>query len=95
MAKLRRMQSGRRSEKLDRQIKQLELRLEELEADEGAAPIEIPRTPRTAPEQVRRKPLPDHLPREIQTHWPESRETCTVCGAPMKQLGEDVAEQLE
>nr|WP_260441546.1 hypothetical protein [Burkholderia sp. Bp8991] len=89
------MQSGRRSEKLDRQIKQLELRLEELEADEGAAPIEIPRTPRTAPEQVRRKPLPDHLPREIQTHWPESRETCTVCGAPMKQLGEDVAEQLE
>ncbi|MCA8016730.1 hypothetical protein [Burkholderia vietnamiensis] len=59
------------------------------------APIEIPRTPRTAPEQVRRKPLPDHLPREIQTHWPESRETCTVCGAPMKQLGEDVAEQLE
>ncbi|MDR8051552.1 IS66 family transposase [Burkholderia cenocepacia] len=95
IAKLRRMQFGRRSEKLDRQIEQLELRLEELEADEGAAPIEIPRTPRTAPEQVQRKPLPDHLPREIQIHWPESRETCTACGAPMKQLGEDVAEQLE
>lgn len=95
IAKLRRMQFGRRSEKLDRQIEQLELRLEELEADEGAAPIEIPRTPRTAPEQVQRKPLPDHLPREIQTHWPESRETCTACGAPLKQLGEDVAEQLE
>lgn len=58
IAKLRRMQFGRRSEKLDRQIEQLELRLEELEADEGAAPIEIPRTPRTAPEQVQRKPLP-------------------------------------
>ncbi|KWF15207.1 transposase [Burkholderia ubonensis] len=95
IAKLRRMQFGRRSEKLDRQIEQLELRLEELEADEGAAPIEIPRTPRTAPEQVQRKPLPDHLPREIQNHWPESRETCAACGAPMKQLGEDVAEQLE
>jgi len=36
IAKLRRMQFGRRSEKLDRQIEQLELRLEELEADEGA-----------------------------------------------------------
>jgi len=95
IAKLRRMQFGRRSEKLDRQIEQLELRLEELEADEGAAPIEIPRTPRTAPEQVQRKPLPAHLPREIQTHWPESRDTCTACGAPMKQLGEDVSEQLE
>jgi len=95
IAKLRRMQFGRRSEKLDRQIEQLELRLEELEADEGAAPIEIHWTPRTAPEQVQRKPLPEHLPREIQTHWPESRDTCTACGAPMKQLGEDVSEQLE
>ena len=35
-AKLRRMQFGRKSEKLDRQIEQLELRLEELQADEGA-----------------------------------------------------------
>jgi transposase len=95
IAKLRRMQFGRKSEKLDRQIEQLELRLEELEADEGAAPIEIPKTPRTAPEQVQRKPLPEHLPREIQTHLPASGETCTECGATMKLLGEDVSEQLE
>lgn len=89
------MQFGRSSEKLDRQIEQLELRLEELEADEGAAPIEIPKTPRTAPEQAPRKPLPEHLPREILTYWPESGETCAACGGPMKQLGEDVCEQLE
>ncbi|CAJ0783648.1 IS66 family transposase [Ralstonia chuxiongensis] len=95
IAKLRRMQFGRSSEKLDRQIEQLELRLEELEADEGAAPIEIAKTPRTALEQAPRKPLPEHLPREILTHWPESGETCTACGNPMKQLGEDVSEQLE
>ncbi|MEZ0190466.1 IS66 family transposase [Ralstonia solanacearum] len=95
IAKLRRMQFGRSSEKLDRQIEQLELRLEELEADEGAAPIEIAKTPRTAPEQAPRKPLPEHLPREILTHWPESGEACTACGSPMKQLGEDVSEQLE
>lgn len=37
IAKLRRMQFGRRSEKLDRQIEQIELRLEDLQADEGAA----------------------------------------------------------
>ncbi|CAJ4539796.1 transposase [Burkholderia pseudomallei] len=72
------MQFGRSSEKLDRQIEQLELRLEELEADEGAAPIEIPKTPRTAPEQAPRKPLPEHLPREILTYWPESGETCAA-----------------
>jgi transposase len=95
IAKLRRMQFGRKSEKLDRQIEQLELRLEELEADEGAAPIEIPKTPRTAPEQTPRRPLPEHLPREVQTHLPESAGTCTACGGQMKLLGEDVAEQLE
>lgn len=37
IAKLRRMQFGRKSEKLQRQIKQLELRLEDLQADEGVA----------------------------------------------------------
>jgi transposase len=95
IAKLRRMQFGRKSEKLDCQIEQLELRLEELEADEGAAPIEIPKTPRTAPEQSPRKPLPEHLPREVQTHLPASTETCSECGGKMKLLGEEVAEQLE
>ena len=44
IAKLRRMHFGRKSEKLDAQIEQLELRLEELEADEGAAPVEVPKT---------------------------------------------------
>ena len=37
IAKLHRMQFGRKSEKLERQIEQLEPRLEELQADEGAA----------------------------------------------------------
>lgn len=95
IAKLRRMQFGRKSEKLDRQIEQLELRLEDLQADEGAAPIEIPKTARTAPEVPQRKPLPEHLPRDTRTYLPESAERCTQCGAAMKQLGEDVSEQLE
>ncbi len=36
---MRLMQFGRKSEKLDRQIEQLELRLEDLQADEGAADV--------------------------------------------------------
>jgi transposase len=95
IAKLRRMQFGRKSEKLDQQIEQLELCLEELQADEGSAPVEIPKSPRTVAEQAPRKPLPEHLPREIHTHLPNSAGKCTQCGGEMKSLGEDAAEQLE
>lgn len=42
IAKLRRVQFGRKSEKLDHQIEQLELRLEDLLADEGAADMSAP-----------------------------------------------------
>ncbi|CAN0623088.1 protein of unknown function [Burkholderia multivorans] len=49
---------------LGHKIEQLELRLEELEADKGAVPIEIPKATRTALEQVPRNPFPEHLPRE-------------------------------
>jgi Transposase C of IS166 homeodomain/IS66 C-terminal element len=86
IAKLRRMQFGRKSEKLDRQIEQLELRLEDLQADEGAAPVEIPRTERTAPEQPQRKPLPEHLPRDTRTYLPESGDICTQCAAAIYSL---------
>jgi transposase len=37
--KLKRLQFGRKSEKLDRQIEQLELRLEDLEASQKASPF--------------------------------------------------------
>lgn len=89
------MQFGRKSEMLDRQIEQLELRPEDLQVDEGAVPVEIPKTPPTAPERPQRKPLPEHLPRDTHTHLPESAGVCTQCGAAMKQLGEDISEQLE
>jgi transposase len=31
----------------------------------------------------------------MRTHLPESYQSCAECGAQMKQLGEDVSEQLE
>ena len=93
--KLRRMQFGRKSEKLDHRIEQLELRLEDLES--GPAQSGLPQreaasdaTPPAKNKPVRR-PLPEHLPREIQTHVPR-HTVCPECGGALRQLGEDVSE---
>lgn len=93
LAKLRRMQFGRSSEKLDQQIEQLEPQLEDLEAEEAvaeaAAPAEV--APR---KKAERKPLPPHLPREERVQAPAD-DACPDCGGNLKHLGEDVSEQLE
>jgi transposase len=97
IAKLRRMQFGRKSEKIERQIEQLELKLEDLEAnrDEPAQPPAIePSSSEPAIALKKRRSLPDHLPREIQTHEPE-QQSCPECGGTLKKLGEDVSEILE
>jgi transposase len=101
IAKLRRMQFGRSSERITRQIEQLELQLEELEtgeaeesaraeADASAAPIPVRAKPK-------RKPLPDHLPRQELVHQPGGDQSCTcpACGGGMARLGEDVTEVLD
>jgi hypothetical protein len=96
IAKLRRMQFGRKSEKLERQIEQLELKLEELEAAK-ASPASEPaaKLPGQAPSLVRpaRQPLPEHLPREVKTYSPPD-EVC-ACGSRLRPLGQDVSEVLE
>jgi transposase len=94
IAKLRRMQFGRKSEKLDHQIEQLELQLEDLQATEGEAERErapLDKAPRNKPA---RKPLPDHLPRDERVYPPQA-DACPACGGGLRHLGEDVAEQLE
>ncbi len=98
IAKLRRMQFGRRSEKVERQIEQLELKLEELEASRAVVEPQpsgqaLPAVP-AAPASKTRHPLPEHLPRVIHTHLP-AKQTCPSCGGAMKKLGEDVSEMLE
>jgi transposase len=94
LAKLRRMQFGRKSEKLERQIEQLELRLEDLQADEGAADAAEPKKASQRRETTARKSLPDHLEREERVHLPAA-DNCPGCGGTLKPLGEDVSEQLE
>lgn len=105
IAKFRRMQFGRRSEQMDETITQLELALEELECvraeqtsdepaeqDETTEPIAGPAP--DAPAKPKRKPLPEHLPRDTVEHLP-AECTCPDCGGILKPLGEDVAEVLE
>ena len=99
IAKLRRMQFGRKSEKLDRQIEQLELRLDELEAGQAEKLVASQKAAGSAPAvnaatKPARRPLPEHLPREVRTYRPK-QAACPDCGGALKHLGEDVSEILE
>jgi transposase len=103
LAKLQRVQFGRKSEKLQRQIEQLELRLEDLEqaqevesepAQEGQ-PAQPARDAVSGQKKTaRRRPLPSHLPRVTRTHQPKE-QACPGCGGKLRPLGEDVSEMLE
>jgi len=97
--KLKRMHFGPRSEKCDRDIHQLELRLEDLEASQAAAepPPIVPATIVLKQEAARkpaRRPLPANLPRETETIAPED-QACPDCGGKLRHMGEDVSETLE
>jgi transposase len=100
IAHLRRMQFGRKSEKIERQIEQLELELEDLESAQAAQLEELERKlePKAAAVVAGQKPvrrsLPDHLPREVEIHAPAASD-CPACGSQLNKLGEDVAEVLE
>ena len=92
IAKLKRMQFGRSSERLDQEIEQYELRLEELQSAQAQqAAVAKPKTEEKS--KPVRRPLPDHLSREQVLHQPKC--TCPDCGAAMRKIGEDVSEVLE
>lgn len=96
IAKLRRAQFGRRSERLDETLAQLELSLEELEVVRAERQAQTRSSDESAPESKRpgREPLPEHLPRETREHAP-AQCACPECGGALKKLGEDVSEVLE
>jgi transposase len=96
IAKLRRMQFGRKSEKLERQIEQLELRLEALQMNDAETVAALPKA-RASVEGVARsarRPLPEHLPREVRTYLPKET-ACPDCGGALRKLGEEPSEILE
>jgi transposase len=96
IAKLQRMRFGRSSEKLDRQIEQLELQLEALQQNDAEKVAALPEPLASVERRARpaRRPLPAHLPREVRT-YPPKQEACPDCGGELKHLGEDVSEMLE
>ena len=97
IARLKRMQFGKSSEKIDQQIAQLELQLDELHEDEGQTAATghavVQALIKEQSEKPHRKPLPEHLPREVEVHEPSC--ACPNCGGAMRKLGEDVTEVLD
>jgi transposase len=94
--KLRRRVFGVKSEKIVIQLEQLELHLEELESSQAEMQAAVERVrPAEAPKtRSRRKPLPEHLPREVVSHTFHG-DSCPDCGGQLRQFGEDISEQLE
>ncbi|MEO6215113.1 MAG: IS66 family transposase [Sphingomonas sp.] len=95
LARLKRMQFGKASEKLSHEIAQLELALEELEAEAAtvsARRVDSATLDRPAPVRA----LPAHLPREEQRIEPEHGNcTCPDCGGALRPLGQDSDEMLD
>ncbi len=94
--KLRHVIFGTRSEKIVIKLEQMELELEDdrttlAELEAGAERVSAAKEPKARPE---RKPLPEHLSREVVTHTP-SGDCCADCSGQLRQFGEDVSEQLE
>jgi transposase len=98
--KLRRVIYGPRSERTARLLDQLELQLEEAEADATEDELAAEQARRSTlvksfeRKRPARKPFPDHLPRERLVI--AAPETCPCCGsAKLSKLGEDITETLE
>lgn len=108
LAVARRARFGRSSEKLDREIEQLELLIGELEEEQaeekaraGVADTELddpaddqPSANHRARPRKRRAKFPAHLPRETVTHEPAC--TCPGCGGTIfSRIGQDERDVLE
>jgi transposase len=102
LATLRRARFGQSSEKLDRQIDWLEQAIGDIEEAEAAneARQEAANTATASRSQARvarvgnRRPLPEHLPREIVAH--AGACVCPACGSErLRKIGDEEREVLE
>jgi transposase len=101
LLRARRAQYGRSSEQLD--DPQIAL-IESGPLYEPPVPKPLPKAPAANKEGVDRQ-LPAHLPRENHVHRPAATAAqhdttgqpcgCTTCGGRLRQIGQDVSEQLE
>ena len=106
IAKLQKQAFGKSSEKIEREIAQLELALEDLqvamaEADGAAGPdADIEDDITTSNEAVPEEKLPRRRPRISKDAPRERREldpgdSCPDCGGDLRVLGEDVSELID
>src|SRR5205085_851487 len=99
LARYRRAEFGRSSEKLAHEAEQLELAIEALEADQAALLATASPSVATAIESAveaqkpARRPLPEQLPREDILHAAPC--TCPNCGGALRRIGEDITETLD
>ena len=98
LARYRRAEFGRSSEKLAQESEQLELAIETLETDQAerlatVAPEAAAIIDSAAAQKPARRPLPDHLPREEVRHC--AGPACPSCGGALRRIGEDVSETLD
>jgi transposase len=94
IAKLRRMIFGTKSERVEREIEQLELKLEEMETVRAERAVAQRTSLNSDAAKPSRRPLPEHLPREVHTHMPTA-QACPECGGELRKFGEDISEMLE
>ncbi len=94
IAKLRRMIFGTKSERVEREIEQLELKLEEMETVRAERAVAQRTSLNDDAAKPSRRPLPEHLPREVHTHMPAA-QACPECGGELRKFGEDISEMLE
>src|SRR5437764_1753530 len=99
LARYRRAEFGRSSEKLARETEQLELAIEALESDQAeriatASPV-MAAAIQSAVEARKpaRRPLPEHLQREDMIH--PALCTCPTCGGALRRIGEEIPETLD
>ena len=99
LARYRRAEYGRSSEKLARVVEQFELAIETLQADQAerraAASPAVAAAIEEAVEKQKpaRRPLPEHLPREEVRH--PAACACPHCGGALRRIGEEVTETLD
>ena len=109
LAVLRRARYGRKSEKLDAQVEQLELLIDDIEAgvaetlaragvaeseQDAAEASETGASSKKKRKPSNRAPLPDHLPAETVVH--EAPCVCPICGGDkFGRIGADEREVLE
>jgi transposase len=99
LARYRRAEFGRSSEKMREAAEQLELAIEAIETDQterrASASPAVAAIVETADEAHKpaRRPLPEHLPREEVRH--RGARTCPNCGGALRRIGEEVTETLD